>query len=77
MVGGFGGVGARALLDLRSLRAQGFHAGETEAERSCGLHQVIQQDRGTGLDPCLPFLLLPSSWDSGAGFPACAAHHAS
>lgn len=42
-LGGFGGVEARALPDLRSLGAQGFHAGETEAERSCGLRQVTQQ----------------------------------
>lgn len=30
------------------LPAQGFHAGETDPERSCGLPQVTQRGRGQG-----------------------------
>lgn len=70
-------MGARAHTGPAQLRAQGFHAGETDTERLCGLPQVTQRGWGAGLDPGLPLSLLPSSWGSDAGCLACVAHHAS
>lgn len=71
--GGFGG-GVQSPTGHAQQASTGLPLWQADPERLCGLPQVTQRGRGTGLDPRLPLLLLPPSWVSGAGSPASASH---